>query len=233
MGNQLTIKGGGLSQAAVQALIDAYAAPLAHKSQHQDGGSDEITVQGLAGVLTAEQLSSWAGVSGKPTTFTPAAHKTSHQASGSDELSLTGMNQEPGEGHIDIALPFPDTTPQGTWTISIDTLAYKNSFFYNSSSTNGDNCIYKVYLAAGTYTLRTIAIKNANYGIAKILLDTTQIATFDFYNASVLYNQFFTQTGIVVAASGLYNLKLLCNTKNALSSSYLLPLSDLTLYRTA
>ena len=87
----LTTKGGGLTQAQILALIAANAAPLAHKTQHQDGGSDEITVQGLAGVLTAEQLSSWAGVSGKPTTFTPATHNTSHQLAGGDALDLTGL----------------------------------------------------------------------------------------------------------------------------------------------
>ena len=65
--------------------------PLAHKTSHQDTGTDEISVEGLAGELTAEQKSAWAKVSGKPTTFAPEAHKTSHQDGGTDEISVTGL----------------------------------------------------------------------------------------------------------------------------------------------
>ena len=68
------------------------ATPTAHKTSHQDGGSDEISVQGLAGVLPEAQPSTWALVSGKPTTFTPEAHKTSHQDAGADEISVTGLS---------------------------------------------------------------------------------------------------------------------------------------------
>lgn len=64
---------------------------IAHKASHQDGGSDEVSVAGLSGALADEQLSSWAGVSGKPSAFTPSAHKASHQTGGSDELDLTGL----------------------------------------------------------------------------------------------------------------------------------------------
>ena len=62
-----------------------------HKTSHQDGGSDEISVEGLAGELTAEQKSAWAQVSGKPSTFTPGAHKTSHQDGGADEISVAAL----------------------------------------------------------------------------------------------------------------------------------------------
>lgn len=51
--------------------------PLAHKTSHQDGGSDEIDVTGLSGLLATAQ--------------TPIAHKTSHQVGGSDALSVAGL----------------------------------------------------------------------------------------------------------------------------------------------
>jgi hypothetical protein len=51
-------------------------AVTAHKTSHQDGGSDEISVTGLSGLLADGQ--------------TPLAHKTSHQSGGSDELALAG-----------------------------------------------------------------------------------------------------------------------------------------------
>lgn len=120
MGNQLTIKGSGLTQAQILSLIAANASPLAHKTQHQNGGSDAITVQGLAGVLTAEQLSSWAGVSGKPTTFTPAAHNTSHQLSGSDALNLAGLagkiNYVDRGDQVGADFDITNFSVVGTWT---------------------------------------------------------------------------------------------------------------------
>lgn len=64
---------------------------IAHKTSHQGGGSDEISVAGLAGVLTAAQPSTWAQVAGKPSTFAPSAHKTSHQDGGTDEINVTGL----------------------------------------------------------------------------------------------------------------------------------------------
>jgi len=68
------------------------ATPTAHASTHEDGGSDEISVDGLAGELVNDQPSTWTMVSGKPTTFAPAAHKTSHQDTGADEISVAGLS---------------------------------------------------------------------------------------------------------------------------------------------
>jgi len=48
----------------------------AHATTHQAGGSDQISVAGLSGLLADGQ--------------TPLAHKTSHQSGGSDELALAG-----------------------------------------------------------------------------------------------------------------------------------------------
>ena len=52
-------------------------APGAHKASHQDAGADEISVLGLAGLLADSQ--------------TPLAHKTSHQDGGADELTVAGL----------------------------------------------------------------------------------------------------------------------------------------------
>jgi len=58
-------------------------APPAHASTHQDGGSDEISVAGLSGLLGDAQ--------------TPLAHKTSHQDGGSDEISIEGLAGSPAQ----------------------------------------------------------------------------------------------------------------------------------------
>jgi hypothetical protein len=49
-----------------------------HHTTHENGGSDEVTVEGLSGTLADPQ--------------TPAAHKTSHQDGGADEISVTGLS---------------------------------------------------------------------------------------------------------------------------------------------
>jgi hypothetical protein len=57
---------------------DKGATPTAHASTHENGGSDEISVTGLSGLLADGQ--------------TPLAHKTSHQDTGTDEISVEGLS---------------------------------------------------------------------------------------------------------------------------------------------
>lgn len=49
----------------------------AHASQHEDGGGDEIDVDGLTGKLAEAQ--------------TPTEHASNHEAGGDDQLSVTGL----------------------------------------------------------------------------------------------------------------------------------------------
>jgi len=51
--------------------------PKAHAATHQNGGSDEISVAGLSGVLADAQ--------------TPIAHAASHEDGGADEISITDL----------------------------------------------------------------------------------------------------------------------------------------------
>jgi len=52
--------------------------PSAHGSSHEDGGSDELDVTGLTGLLATPQ--------------TPATHATSHQNAGGDEINVGGLS---------------------------------------------------------------------------------------------------------------------------------------------
>lgn len=85
----------------------------AHKTTHQDGGTDEIDVTGLGGKLADDQpIEAHALGSAKHTaatlaelnakvsdatldkdtdTRTPTAHKASHQNGGTDEINVTGL----------------------------------------------------------------------------------------------------------------------------------------------
>lgn len=53
-------------------------APSSHAGSHQNGGSDELDVTGLTGLLATAQ--------------TPATHATTHQNGGSDEISVAGLS---------------------------------------------------------------------------------------------------------------------------------------------
>ena len=55
----------------------------AHALQHRDGGSDELSVEGLPGKLADDQ--------------TAEAHVASHQVGGSDQLSLAGLSGQAAE----------------------------------------------------------------------------------------------------------------------------------------
>jgi hypothetical protein len=59
-------------------VYEMKGAPSAHAASHQDGGGDEINVQGLSGILADPQ--------------TPAAHKTSHETGGGDVMSVAGLS---------------------------------------------------------------------------------------------------------------------------------------------
>lgn len=72
-----------------------------HKAKHENGGSDEISVAGLSGVLADPQppiigalaTQAVAGDDARLTDArTPTAHKTSHENGGTDEISVAGLS---------------------------------------------------------------------------------------------------------------------------------------------
>lgn len=145
-----------------------------------------------------------------------------------------GTSVPAGMGHITIQPWNYQSITQGTYIIqSLGSNQYATFGWINSSDTQNDEVIYNVFLAAGTYSLRTMMFKYTGQGIVSVYLDATIVGTIDGYSASVGYNVFDTITGITVAADGLYSLKLKMATKNGSSSGYLLGLSGLALWRTA
>jgi hypothetical protein len=57
-----------------------------HASNHENGGSDEIDVTGLSGVLADPQ--------------TPAAHATTHQDLGADEINVAGLSGQLADAQL-------------------------------------------------------------------------------------------------------------------------------------
>jgi hypothetical protein len=72
---------GGSDEISVQGLSGVLAdaqTPLAHHGAHEVGGSDEISVAGLSGTLADPQ--------------TPAGHHTSHESGAVDEINVSGLH---------------------------------------------------------------------------------------------------------------------------------------------
>jgi len=63
-----------------------------HASRHENGGADEINVDGLLGELADYQKTTWAKVDGKPSTFPPSSHASSHENGGADEINVNGLS---------------------------------------------------------------------------------------------------------------------------------------------
>lgn len=141
-----------------------------------------------------------------------------------------------GEGHINIFGFMYDSVVAGTWTFR-DCDAFSTAFgrylVWNQTGAQNDEVIYKIYLAAGTYTLKLFCLKASDCAIATFKLGTTTIATLDMYDAGVVSNAVLTQTNISVATSGCYDLHLSMATKNAASSAYNIVFSHICMYRTA
>ena len=141
---------------------------------------------------------------------------------------------DPGEGHITI---FPNSysgSGGSDWDYQRNQLSLYDWYFRNASpgGVQNDYLEYKVYLAAGTYTLMLIHHENTMAGIANILIDDVSVGSIDMYG-TLTWNVRTEVTDIVVSSSGLKTLKFLMDTKNGSSSAYTCYMVQGALYRTA
>ena len=60
----------------------------AHKTSHENGGADELSVAGLSGQLADDQ--------------NPTAHKTDHENGGGDEISVAGLSGQLADGQTPV-----------------------------------------------------------------------------------------------------------------------------------
>ena len=126
MPNSFTFKSGGLSQSAILALIASNAAPLAHKTQHQDGGSDEISITNLLGQHNIPLVNSALGIlpvaSGWDTAPTSLSNATDGDRSTSTGTGSKVLGAALAIGALSLTLPV--TAPHlisllfGAWSTS-------------------------------------------------------------------------------------------------------------------
>jgi len=151
---------------------------------------------------------------------------------GTDAQVQTGAS-DAGEGHITIEPQNYSVVGQGTWATTVETGRLSNNSLENTSTNNGDNLSYAVYLAAGTYTLRLIGITSNNRGITDIYVDAAEVGSDDWYSAGEVKNLVKDTTNIVIATAGLKALKFILDGRNGSAIDYIFTISMISLWRTA
>ncbi|KKL81863.1 hypothetical protein LCGC14_1990500, partial [marine sediment metagenome] len=151
----------------------------------------------------------------------------------SDPAWAAAAGGDPGEGHITIVPYAYSAVNQGTWAFSINASQAENYVFQNTSGNDRDELDFKVYLAAGTYTLMFFHYADSGRGIVDFDIDAGEVASFDTYSASPTFNVRSVQTSISIATSGLKTLTMRVDGKNGSASSYVCSATTIVLWRTA
>lgn len=139
----------------------------------------------------------------------------------------------PGEGHVEIIPPAYSSIGQGVWTGILWNQCWNFHYWGNTSQADGDNISWKAFLAAGTYTLTLVTAKGTTRAIMDIYIDAAEVASWDLYAAVATPNIVLTQTGIVLANSGIKTIKVEADGKNPLSTAFRVSIQYLVLWRTA
>lgn len=95
-----------------------------------------------------------------------------------------------------------------------------NTYWAQSAPAINDEVVFSVLLQAGTYDLTIVGQRQSASGIQHWIIDGAEDAqTIDMYNSGLTVN--YTATiSIVIASSGLHEIKCKISTKNGSSSNY-------------
>ena len=160
--------------------------PSLHRSSHQNGGSDEISVLGLSGLLADAQ--------------TALLHKVSHQDGGNDELNVAGLAglladpQTAAAGGADTEMQFNDGgalegAPNVRYDPATDTLQLGGASDYTEIEADGT-----IKAVGGATTFNDINISGLALGTgpaapAIIAINSTGILTYAFIGTGVLADE--------------------------------------------
>jgi hypothetical protein len=118
---------------------------------------------------------------------------------------------------IEALMPFSESG--SGWGPATGTGWYRSAWYQTTTATPGPSLTYKVYLAAGTYTVRSYFRTGTDFGIITTTLGGATVGTTDCYNVAnghIINNS----TGNIVAVSNDYNLVYTASTKNASAGAY-------------
>lgn len=154
------------------------------------------------------------------------------------QVCLTKITPGQDEGRSIDDLPWHYDVPPWSYeatTVGVVTATQSNTYFWGTRyevSAQNDHLDYRVFLPAGTYTMRHYAPRSNNRGISTVTLDGSSIGTIDLYAGAV--SQLTTNiAGIVVPTTGSHNLVFTQATKHGSSSGYVWGANWLAFRRTA
>jgi len=125
--------------AILNANLEGGAPPAPHAATHENGGADEINVNGLSGQLADYQKTTWSLVYNKPSSFNPSAHGSRHEVGGSDEV-------KPGKYSASILWSTAQTTPASYQTLDTGVGSRAVVFLRIRNTTSID---HKIFLYPG------------------------------------------------------------------------------------
>lgn len=151
-----------------------------------------------------------------------------------DQLNEGYFNGIIPSGNVSIPIFTPNSVTQGTWAIVISNVSINNGRLSNvSSHALNDEVVYKIRLAKGTYTLKTIHLTTTTQGIYTIFLNGDVWAVIDGYSGGAVQNAIETSAGLTVATGGSFDFKIKVTSKHASSSDHQCAISEMSIYKTA
>jgi len=138
----------------------------AHAARHEDGGADEINVQGLSGQLADPQKTTWDLVANKPSSFNPSAHGSRHEVGGSDEV-------RPGKYVNSLIFQTTQTTPSAYTSLSTG-IGCRALVFLRIYNDSGATRVF--YFQPGDETSANGDNTDATHALSPIWLENGKVA---------------------------------------------------------
>ena len=108
------------------------------------------------------------------------------------------------------------------------------NYAFNGGGAPGDYIEWDAYLSAGTWAIYLTTLQQNNGGQGQMSIDGTNVGSLiEFYAASTTVDVLVSITGITVATSGVYPVRLTVPSKDASSSLYRALVQTIVLRRTA
>lgn len=156
MSNQLTSFAKGISAAEVNTLIAAYAATLLHATQHEQFGSDDISIENLSGQHSIPLVNGSSAILPVASNWgTPPSSLAN--ATDNDLATVTGTGSKvlgaAGQyGIIDITLPTSElylvASKVGIWTSAGEARVYVQCKANGSTYTDSGNVMVRTTMAS-------------------------------------------------------------------------------------
>jgi len=104
--------------------------------------------------------------------------------------------------------------------LSVNTNQPYNRYVDQNAPANGDVSHNGFLIAAGTYTLKFLAIRETDAGKLDVSIDGgSVVGTIDFYG-TLAWGQIYSIASVVISSGGYHKLTMTVNGKNASSSNY-------------